>query len=278
MEIKFLNVSCKIGRKTLLKNINLYINDALITGIYLDDYKIIPNIITGNVAYQGKVLFDNQELKKNSKTKKTNSIPNFSYIKELDCETFLTDTVSSEFFLAKKDIDTNDLNYIDKIISSLKMVGLNEFFLKRKINTLSKSEKRLLEIAIKLITNPDFIIIDEPFLYLNKNQKFNIKKILLDLRKKYHKTIIILSNDINVLYELTDELIILKENKVLVQDKTKLIFKDLEFLEKNQIMLPNIVLFRKIALNYDKKLENYKEVNDLIKGVYKIATGVKEDA
>ena len=177
----------------------------------------------------------------------------------------------------KKSITSSDKDYIDKVISVLKMVGLDNSYLKRDINTLSKSDKRLLEIALNLITNPDILIITEPFLYLNKNKKFNIKKILLDLRKKYKKTIIILSNEINVLYELTDNLIILKDGQVLVNDRTKLIFKDYNFLEKNQIALPDLVLFSKIALEYNKKIDNYLDVNDLIKGVYKVASKTKDD-
>ena len=281
MEIKFLNVSYKKEHIDILKNINMYISDNKITGIYHDDYEVIPNIIMGSVDYQGRVLIDNQELKGkgNGKSNLENSrrIKRVSYIKELDNDTFLTSKVSDEFYLMKKSITSSDKDYIDKVISVLKMVGLDNSYLKRDINTLSKSDKRLLEIALNLITNPDILIITEPFLYLNKNKKFNIKKILLDLRKKYKKTIIILSNEINVLYELTDNLIILKDGQVLVNDRTKLIFKDYNFLEKNQIALPDLVLFSKIALEYNKKIDNYLDVNDLIKGVYKVASKTKDD-
>ncbi len=283
MEIKFLNVSYKKEHIDILKNINMYISDNKITGIYHDDYEVIPNIIMGSVDYQGRVLIDNQELKGKGKGKGKSNLENskrikrVSYIKELDNDTFLTSKVSDEFYLMKKSITSSDKDYIDKVISVLKMVGLDNSYLKRDINTLSKSDKRLLEIALNLITNPDILIITEPFLYLNKNKKFNIKKILLDLRKKYKKTIIILSNEINVLYELTDNLIILKDGQVLVNDRTKLIFKDYNVLEKNQIALPDLVLFSKIALEYNKKIDNYLDVNDLIKGVYKVASKTKDD-
>lgn len=270
MEIKFLNVSLKEKNKYLIKNLNLQIKSNEITGIYNDNFSIISKLLTTDSIYQGDILIDSKSFHIISKNLIT-------YIDELNNNTFLTKKVSDEFYLMKKYIQSDDSSYVKKVIASLNMVGLLESFLEREIISLSKSEKRLLQIAINLITNPDIIIIKEPFLYLDKNNKRNISKILLDLKKKYQKTIIILSKDINTLYELSNYLVILKDNKVLISDKTNLIFNNLDFLEKNEIDLPNIILFNKIALNYNKKLPNSKDVKDLIKDVYRNVFETKKE-
>ena len=55
---------------------------------------------------------------------------------------------------------------------SLKIVGLDETLLNRNITTLSKSEKKKVELAIGLLSNPDIIILDDPFRFLdNKSRK-----------------------------------------------------------------------------------------------------------
>ena len=69
-------------------------------------------------------------------------------------------------------------------------------------------------------------------------------------------------------------LVIFKDNKVLISDKTKTVFKDLLFLKDNNIELPEIIQFKEEALLYGIKLQNTKSVNDLIKDVYK---NVKEN-
>ena len=69
-------------------------------------------------------------------------------------------------------------------------------------------------------------------------------------------------------------LVIFKDNKVLISDKTKTVFKDLLFLKDNHIELPEIIQFKEEALLYGIKLQNTKSVNDLIKDVYK---NVKEN-
>lgn len=262
MEIKFLNVSLKEKNKYLIKNLNLQVKSNEITGIFQDKLNIISRLLTTDLPFQGNILIDTKSFHIYGKNL-------ISYIGKLTSDTFLTKKVSDEFYLIKKNMPTIENNYIKKVVASLKMVGLDESYLEKDIISLSKSEKRLLQIALKLIINPDIIIILEPFLYFDKQNKSNMSKILLSLKKKYKKTIIIVSQDINVLYELTNYLIIFKDNKVLISDSTNTIFKDLTFLENNEIELPNIILFNKIALTYGKKLANSKDVKDLIKDVYR---------
>ena len=82
-----------------------------------------------------------------------------SYINKININTFLTKNVRDEFYLIKKKVSSNTNSYIKKVIASLNMVGLSEDYLDKDIHILSKSEKRLVQIALNLISNPDIIII-----------------------------------------------------------------------------------------------------------------------
>ena len=265
MEVKFLNITTK----NLFKNLNLEIKSSQITGIYKVN-NILIDILLNKIDYTGNVLINDLEVSEYEKNL-------ISYIGNLDNKTFLTKKVSDEFYLVKNKISESEKSYVKKVAYALEMVGLSETYLGKDINTLSKSEKRLLQISTSLITNPDIIIIMEPLLYLSKEAKFNISKLLLELKRKYKKTIIILSDDINVLYELSNNLIIFKDDKVLISDTTNSVFKDIEFLEKNEIVLPDLILFNKIALNYNRKISNYKDIKDLIKEVYRNVSETKKE-
>ena len=263
MEIKFMNISSK----NKLKKLNLKILNNKITGILGDTNNIIPDLLTNNLDYKGIIMFDNLNILGYDLNK-------ISYIKKIDKNTFLTKLVSDEFYLKKKNIDVKDTIYLEKIVSSLKMVGLDESYLKREIRTLSKSEARLLEISLGLINNPELIIIEEPFLYLDNKHYCNIKKIIFDLKEKYNKTIIILSQVSNLLYELTDNLIILSNNQVLVSGKTKTIFKDKEFLTSKNIPLPDILVFKELVKNKEIDFSKLNTIDELVKGVLE---NVQED-
>ena len=129
-----------------------------------------------------------------------------------------------------------------------------------------------------MISNPDLIIIDEPYLYLDRNGKYIIKKILKDLKNKYHKTIIVLSLDSNILYELCDDLIILKDNQVLISGNTKSLFNDYKYLEENKIKLPDLIRTKKLLMDKNIDLGNFKDIDDLVKGVYDYVQETREDS
>ena len=96
-----------------------------------------------------------------------------------------------------------------------------------------------------------------------------IKNLIKELKKKYNKIIILIDNDINILYEIGTYLVIIKDNKVIANDNMKNVFKSLEIFEENNLEIPFLIEFSYIANNYNKKINYHKDINDLIKDVYK---------
>lgn len=160
-------------------------------------------------------------------------------------------------------------NDLKKINDSLKIVGLNKLSLDRNINTLSESEKKLLQLAIALLSNPEVLIFEEPF---NKLDLKNEKKLILLLRKikeKYDKTIIFISSNSNLLYKYTDYLIVY-DDKLLREGKTSTILEDVEFLKRNSLSAPEIVEFTYLAKKkYNVKIDYHSDIRDIIKDIYK---------
>ncbi|MBR3661024.1 MAG: hypothetical protein IKN63_03870 [Bacilli bacterium] len=220
-----------------------------------------------NKEITGVIDKDNILYKESIKDELNNNKYLISYINYKD---FLTKTISDEFYLSKHITKDKD-NYIEKIVSCLEMVGLSSDYLEKDIPTLSNSEKILLELATSLITNPDVIIFNNIFNNLDRKNKQLIKKILLELKKKYEKTIIIIDNNINILYEMCTSLVIFENNNLLIYDKVSNVFKDIDFLIDNNIEIPDLIKFSLIAGGYGKKINYYNNINDLIKDVYRNA-------
>ncbi len=265
MEIKFIDISIKEKNNYLIKNLNITVNVPEIIGIYHDSYNIIKNLLLKKLDYSGKIIINGEDL---------NSIESIKISFLFSYDVFLTNVVSDEFYLVKKDLD--DSNYIQKIISSLNMVGLSEDYLKREINSLSKAEKRLLKLALTLVKNTDIMFLESPFLYLDKNNKEKIRRILLELKKNYEKTIFIVDSNIDNLYSICEHFILFKDNQVLISNKRSIVFEDLAFLHDNDIELPNVLEFSYLANKYNKKISHFKDVKDLIKEVYRSATEIKD--
>ena len=169
-----------------------------------------------------------------------------------------------------KQIEVYPKNLNKKLKDSLKIVGLDESILERNKNTLSASEEKLVQIAIILLGNPELIILDEPFKRLDMKNKKKIMMILKKIKDQNNRTIVITSNDPEVLYQNTEHLILLKNDKVLLEEETEDAYKRVDFLKKHKVELPEIVEFTYLARkNKNAKIDYFKDIRDIIKDIYK---------
>ena len=171
------------------------------------------------------------------------------------------------FLMERLDYKPRDKN--KKMEQALLIVGLDKSYLNKNIYHLSTGEKKLLQIAVSLIHNPNIIIFDEPFVELDLTNQRKLIRLIKMLKEKYEKTVIISSNNSDMLYEITDDMIILKNGNVLLADTTSKVYQNIKELEKNDIEIPNLVMFTKLAKDKKVKLTYHKDIRDLIKDVYK---------
>ena len=156
-----------------------------------------------------------------------------------------------------------------KIKDSLRIVGLNKLDIHRNVITLSESEKKLLQIAIALLSNPDILVFEEPFEKIDlKNQK-KIMIFLGKIKEKFNKTSVFITNNSNMLYKYSEYLVIIKDNKFITSGSRK-ILEDVDLLDKNKIKVPEIVEFTyKAKKKYNVKIDYHNDIRDIIKDIYK---------
>ena len=156
-----------------------------------------------------------------------------------------------------------------KIIDSLKIVGLNKIDITRCVVTLSESEKKLLQIAISLLSNPNIIVFEEPFNKLDTKSQKRLIIFFQMIKEKYNKTIIFITNNSEILYKYADYIVIIKNNKVISNGK-KEIFEDVDLLTTNGVSIPEIVEFTyKAKKKYNIKIDYHNDIRDIIKDIYK---------
>ena len=95
---------------------------------------------------------------------------------------------------------------------------LNEFGLtktrRQKAYTLSGGERRKLEIARTLITNPSLILLDEPFSGVDPIAVEELQKEIRQLREKMDKAILITDHNVQRTLEVCDRALIISEGVV----------------------------------------------------------------
>ena len=158
-------------------------------------------------------------------------------------------------------------NHRNRFMKILDMFSLDESFLDKKISDLSSGEMKLLKYLLVLVYNPNVIVIDEPFLCLDYYYKKVIKKVLYDLKTKYHKTIIVGSSDSNIIYSLCDiSLLVNRDNHL--YGITKSIFNE-EELKRFNIKVPDLVRFTDLVKKKGVNIGYFQDIRDLIKDVYR---------
>ncbi len=267
MEIVLKNVTYSYKNKKVLDKINLAIESNKITGITGDNKSILCEIIDDIKSFNTGEIFlgDISYTKENLKTIRNK----VAMIRQNPSDQFFTNNPKDEimFLTSRLSYKAKDIN--KKINQALEMVGLNNNILNKNLDELTIGEKKLFQIAISLIYNPDVIIFDEAFVLLDRINQKRIIKLIKALKNKYNKTIIISSNDINLLYEITDNIVILRKNKVLLQGITSDTYQDINTLKDKNIDIPDLVKFTMLAKAKKVKLSYHRDILDLIKDVYK---------
>jgi len=115
-----------------------------------------------------------------------------------------------------------------------------------------------------LISNPNTIVLVDVFKYFDKVNEKKLIMLLQRIKDNYNKTIIIVTDNTEILYKYTKNLIVIKKNKILVDD-------DIKVLEKNDlgIKIPEIIELTNIKKKKNIKIGYHKDVRDILKDIYK---------
>lgn len=279
MEITFNNVTYKENvrtplEKTYLKNFSYTFKSGKVYSIIGDSdsgkekigllINAVNKPLIGTIKI-GKYLNDGKYIKNINGLRM-----NVGYLKENPNEFLFNKIVKSEleFGLKYFKYKLNKKNI--RISEALKLVGLNEEYLKRRIDSLNISEKKKVSLASILIFNPSVIIIEEPSIFLNYRDNEKLIKLIKLLKDKYNKTIILISKDTNLSYKVSDEIILLNKGSI-VYAGNKSILEDEKVLNNINVDVPEIVKFINISNKFDANLTYTSNILDLIKEVYRNA-------
>ncbi len=185
-------------------------------------------------------------------------------------EQFFHTTVEKEIGFAVDQFQYRVQEKEKRIIESLIMVGLDASYLKRDPFTLSNGEKRKVAIASVLIFNPKVLIFDEPTVGLDEISKKSFMKVIRMLKKRYHKTIIIVTHDVDFIHRFADHIVVLHNGKVALEGTKYEVFKEEKKLKRYGVPVPKLMQFSNLVLEKKKIKIGYRdEMNDLIKDIYR---------
>lgn len=99
-------------------------------------------------------------------------------------------------------------------------------FEKRYPGRLSGGQQQRVALARILVSNPDVLMLDEPFSALDYFLKESLQVELLDLLKQYQGDILMVTHSRDEIYRFCDHIYVISEGKLVSSGKTKDVFKN----------------------------------------------------
>lgn len=196
IEIKDLTVKYKKNSKPTLQNINLKIDKGDFISIigpsgvgkstFLKSVCGIYPDATCNFE-SGKILIDNEEPRRFRKKH------DISYVSQ-DYSLFEWLNVSQNINLSFRLKPKDNHQSINELLEIFRLNYIENILLK-KIDELSGGQKTRIELIRALISNPDILILDEPFRNLDEGVRSEIFNYLTEYFKQYMPTVIMVTHD-----------------------------------------------------------------------------------
>lgn len=136
--------------------------------------------------------------------------------------------------------------------NALKLVGVPEKYEDYSPFELSGGLKKRVAIAGILAYEPDILILDEPACGLDGESKEQLWNLIRKLNREKNVTIILVSHDMEDVYEMSERVLLMDHGKVVYDGETEGFFDDRELLERYGIEIPDGVKMRQ---NFKKEVK-----------------------
>lgn len=118
----------------------------------------------------------------------------------------------------------NKIARVQEVLSLIDLVGTET----RYPHELSGGQQQRIALARALAPEPELLILDEPFSNLDVILRNQLRHDILNILKKTNTTAIFVTHDIKDAIEVSDEILVLKNGKILQQGRTTNVFKNPE--------------------------------------------------
>ena len=225
LELK--NLTKKFKSNTILNGINLKINEGELvvligpsgcgktTTLKMINKLILPT--SGEILLKGKNI-----LKEETITLRRN----MGYVIQ-QTGLFPHMTVAENIGLIPHIQKWDNSKLINRVEELLNMVGMDpKEYMNRYPSELSGGQQQRIGVARAFATNPDIILMDEPFSALDPITRNQLQDELYSLQQELKKTIIFVTHDMEEALRLGDRICIMKDGNVIQYDTPEVILKN----------------------------------------------------
>ncbi len=217
-------------------NIDLRIEKGVLTSVIGPNgagKTTLINLLTGNLpADSGKVFFRDEEITHlpiHKRVKKgicrsfqiMNIFPKLSVYENIQIPVFSFFNRSLRFFRpTSQHVDVNER--VEKLLNEIGLADKKGL----SAGTLSHGDQRLLEIGLAMASEPKLLFLDEPTAGMNPVERVKVLENIRRLSKEKQSTFVIIEHDMDIVFSLSDRIIVLHRGQILADGAPEAIKKN----------------------------------------------------
>ena len=151
------------------------------------------------------------------------------------------ETILKDVSFGPKNFGVSEEEAEKKSLEVLKLVGIDPSYAERSPLELSGGQKRRVAIAGILAMDPSVLVLDEPTAGLDPQGTVEMMKLFKRLNRDMHKTILIVTHDMEQVYNYCDEVVVMEHGKVKLQQSVDEFFSHPEQCIELHILPPDII-------------------------------------
>ena len=226
ISVKNLKIFAK--QNALVKGISFEINENSILGIIgesgsgksLTALSILNLIKYKGLNQTGKIFFKNELISKNNIE---DILKNKISIIFQDPMSFLNPSMRCGNQINEA-LKVRDKKSVLDLIEKVKIPNPDETYNKYP-HELSGGQQQRIMIAIAIAKNPDLIIADEATSSLDSLVKKDIIKLLIQLKKDYSTSLVIVSHNLNLISSISNYVLVMNKGQIVEKGPTEQVFK-----------------------------------------------------
>ena len=219
--IEVRNVTKRYGPKAVVDNVSVTIAKGKITSLIGPNgagKSTLLSMISRLLACDsGEIWIDGQEI---GKTKSNDLAKKISILKQenhVSVRLTVRELVSfGRFPYAQGRLTSADWEQVDRAIAYMEL----EPFQERYLDQLSGGQRQRAYVAMVICQNTDYILLDEPLNNLDMKHAVQIMHVLRRLVNELGKTIVLVLHDINFASCHSDQIVALKDGRIIRQGTT----------------------------------------------------------
>ncbi len=108
-------------------------------------------------------------------------------------------------------VEAENRAYVEKVIDFMEL----EPYRKSMVGNLSYGVQKRVEVARALTLAPQLLLLDEPMAGMNIEEKEDIVRFILDLKKEWAITIVLVEHDLGVVMDISDQIYVLDFGEII---------------------------------------------------------------